>query len=126
MDSTSRTGRRWSSGSAFWLRVPSRSTILMGREHRDSSKTTVIHPDLLAILACPVSRQPLAHADDALLGRVNERIAAGGVQNVGGTAVSNALESALVREDGTLVYPVRDDIPVLLREEGIEVGPADS
>ena len=86
----------------------------------------MIHPDLLAILACPATRQPLAQADEALLGRVNERIAAGGVQNVGGTDVTAALEAALVRKDGTLLYPVRDDIPVLLREEGIEVEPAGS
>ena len=38
--------------------------------------------------------------------------------------MTDALEAALVREDGTLVYPVRDDIPVLLREEGIAVEPA--
>ena len=86
----------------------------------------MIHPDLLAILACPATRQPLAQADEALLGRVNERIAAGGVQNVGGTDVTAVLDAALVREDGTLLYPVRDDIPVLLREEGIEVEPAGS
>ena len=81
----------------------------------------MIHPDLLAILACPESRQPLAHADEALLARVNERIAAGGVQNVGGSAVSDALTAGLVREDGAVVYPVRDDIPVLLVDEGIRV-----
>lgn len=81
----------------------------------------MIHPDLLAILACPESRQPLAHADDALLARVNERIAGGGVQNVGGTDVSEALTAGLVREDGAVVYPVRDDIPVLLVDEGIRV-----
>ncbi|MEM1447816.1 MAG: Trm112 family protein [Planctomycetota bacterium] len=86
----------------------------------------MIHPDLLAILACPASRQPLAEADADLLGRVNERIAAGGVQNVGGEDVTKALQAALVREDGTLVYPVRDDIPVLLREEGIEVASGDA
>lgn len=84
----------------------------------------MIHPDLLAILACPDTRQPLAHADEALLARVNERIAAGGLQNVGGNDVTDALEAALVREDGQMVYPVRDDIPVLLREEGIAVEPA--
>ncbi len=84
----------------------------------------MIHPDLLAILACPDSRQPLDLADEATLGALNGRIAAGGVQNVGGAEVSAALEAGLVREDGTIVYPVRDDIPVLLREEGIPVEPA--
>ncbi|MGD2018974.1 MAG: hypothetical protein PVJ89_12710 [Planctomycetota bacterium] len=84
----------------------------------------MIHPDLLAILACPDSRQPLDHADEATLKGLNDRIAAGGVVNVGGDEVSAPLEAGLVREDGQLVYPVRDDIPVLLREEGIALDAA--
>lgn len=46
------------------------------------------------------------------------------MQNVGGADVTAALEAGLVREDGQVIYPVRDDIPVLLREEGILVGSA--
>jgi uncharacterized protein YbaR (Trm112 family) len=79
----------------------------------------VIDKDLLAILACPETRQPLAEAGADLLKRVNERISAGSVKNVGGAAVKQALAGGLVRQDGKIVYPVRDDIPVLLVDEGI-------
>ena len=79
----------------------------------------MIDKDLLAILACPETRQPLAEAGAELLKRVNERIAAGGVKNVGGALVQLALAGGLVRQDGKIVYPVRDDIPVLLVDEGI-------
>jgi len=79
----------------------------------------VIDKDLLAILACPQTHQPLAEANAEQLKRVNDRIAAGTVKNVGGAAVVQALSGGLVRQDGKLVYPVRDDIPVLLADEGI-------
>ncbi len=81
----------------------------------------MIQPELLAILACPETRQSLQLADDAVLGSVNEKIAGGGVKNVGGADVTDALTAGLIREDGQVVYPVRDDIPVLLVDEGIRV-----
>ena len=60
-------------------------------------------------------------ADEALLARVNAGIADGSCTNVGGAAVDRPLEEGLVREDRQVVSPVRDDIPVLLVEEGIRV-----
>lgn len=79
----------------------------------------MIDKDLLAILACPQTHQPLAEANADLLKRLNERIAAGAVKNVGGAGVKLALAGGLVRQDGKIVYPVRDEIPVLLVDEGI-------
>lgn len=80
---------------------------------------TVIDKDLLDILACPETHQPLAEADEELVARVNARIEAGECTNVGGGEVDRPLEGGLVREDGKVVYPVRDSIPVLLIDEGI-------
>ena len=80
-----------------------------------------IDKELLQILMCPESRQPLAEASDELLQRINARIAAGGAANVGGQPVTVALEAGLVREDGRVLYPIRDSIPVLLVDEGLLV-----
>ena len=50
---------------------------------------------------------------------MNGQIAAGGVKNVGGADVTDQLTGALGREDGLVIYPVRDGIPMLLVDEGI-------
>lgn len=81
----------------------------------------MIDEELLSILACPETHQPLARAEAALLEKVNGRISAGGLQNRGGKPVAEPLAEGLVRQDGRIVYPVREGIPFLLVEEGIEV-----
>ena len=81
----------------------------------------MIDKELLKILACPETHQPLAEAGADVLDAVNERISAGEGVNKAGTEVTEPLEAGLVREDGRVVYPIRDGIPVLLVDEGIEV-----
>lgn len=79
----------------------------------------MIDKDLLDILACPETHQPLAEAGADLLTQVNAQVEAGSCTNVGGERVESPLEAGLVREDGKVVYPIRDAIPVLLIGEGI-------
>lgn len=84
-----------------------------------SKPSQPLDPELLAILACPETHQPLHLADAALLAELNDRIGKGEVRNVGGESVDAPLEAGLVREDRGVVYPIRDAIPVLLVDEGI-------
>lgn len=81
----------------------------------------MIDKDLLQILACPATHQPLAEADAALLERVNAAIAKGAAKNAAGKAVTDKLTEGLVRQDKKIVYPIRDGIPVLLVDEGIAI-----
>ena len=79
----------------------------------------MVDQELLDILVCPETKQPVRPADPALLERLNAAIRAGSVQNRGGRLISEKIEEALVREDGTLLYPVRDEIPIMLIDEAI-------
>jgi len=84
---------------------------------------------LLEILACPVTRQPLALLDATRLQALNAAIGAGSV-HFGDTVQSTPLREALVTRDGKRIYRVDDGIPVLLPEDGLDatsiagVGPA--
>ena len=79
----------------------------------------MIDKELLDILACPETHQPLAEADDELVAKINAKIEAGAQKNVGDELVSEAVEGGLVRKDGWILYPIREGIPVLLIEEGL-------
>ncbi|MEZ4415876.1 MAG: hypothetical protein R3E10_08970 [Gemmatimonadota bacterium] len=79
----------------------------------------MIDPELLEILVCPESKQSLHVAEPALLDRLNRAISSGTVTNRAGETVAVALEAGLVREDGSLLYPVREEIPIMLIDEAI-------
>jgi len=80
-----------------------------------------VSPELVEILVCPETKQPVAMASDDILAQVNERVSAGSLRNRGGEKVEKAVSEALVREDGKILYPVDDGIPVMLIEESIEL-----
>ena len=81
-----------------------------------------ISQDLLDILVCPETRQTLQLADDALLESLNAKVRDGALRNRGGEPVGREIQAGLVREDRAVLYPIEDDIPVMLIEESIELG----
>lgn len=74
---------------------------------------------LLEILVCPETKEKVKLADDDTVGKLNDLVKKGRLKNRAGDPVKERLESALVRDDGRFAYPVRDDIPVMLVDEGI-------
>lgn len=79
----------------------------------------MIDPELLKILCCPETHQPLTSADAALVQRLNTQIDSGQLRNRGGQPVTRKCDGGLVRKDGQFVYPVCEDIPMLLINEAI-------
>lgn len=79
----------------------------------------MIDQTLLDILVCPETKQVLRVADEGLLGTLNTSIKAGSVSTRGGEAITDSVTAGLVREDGSVLYQVRDDIPIMLIDESI-------
>ncbi len=46
--------------------------------------------------------------------------------NRGGAGVREPIEGGLVRQDGKWLYPIRDDIPIMLVEEALPLPPPDA
>jgi uncharacterized protein YbaR (Trm112 family) len=82
-------------------------------------KKPMINQKLLEIIVCPVSRQPLHAAERPLIDRLNQAIGANRVIDRSGRPVTTPIQEGLVRQDGQVLYPIRDNIPVLLADEGI-------
>ncbi len=79
----------------------------------------MIDPELLEILVCPETRQPVRPAEADILMRLNSAIEAGSVVNQGGQEVREPIAEGLIREDGKVLYPVREEIPIMLIDEAI-------
>ena len=62
--------------------------------------------ELLQILCCPLTRQPLRLADKNALRHASEKIA-------------RPILEGLIREDGRILYPIINGIPLLTPEDGI-------
>jgi uncharacterized protein len=85
----------------------------------DAGASDMVDPELLEILVCPETRQPVREAEPELVQRLNAAIAAGSVKNAAGEVVREPVEGGLVREDRRVVYPVREGIPIMLIDEAI-------
>ncbi len=82
----------------------------------------MIDDELLSLLACPETKKNLVLIDEDLVRRINDKIASGQVLTRMKGKVTEPIEGGLMREgDATSVYPVRNNIPVLLVEELIEI-----
>ena len=85
----------------------------------------MIDKELLDILVCPLDHSPLDLANEELVARLNRAIAEGRVTNRGGQAVEKPVQGGLVRQDKTVLYPIFDNIPVLLADDAVPLDQID-
>ena len=79
----------------------------------------MLDSELVALLCCPETHQPVRLADASLISQLNQQIVAGLLKNRSGQPVKEPIEGGLVRADGSFLYPVRRNIPVMLVDEAI-------
>ncbi len=86
----------------------------------------MISDELVRILACPETKQPVALAPAELLEKLNARIRQGTLRDTRGEVLAQPIEAGLLRQDGRVLYPIIDDIPRMLVERGIPVDPGEA
>ena len=79
----------------------------------------MIHAELLKMLVCPENQSSLSIASSDLIAKLNHAIAQGQLKNRGGQTIEKPLWGGLLRADQTLLYPLVDDIPMMLVDEAI-------
>ena len=83
----------------------------------------MIDNQLLNVLRCPQDQSQLAPADEQLLSQLNQAIQDKQLKNLGGQPIEKHLDGGLIRAAGDLMYPVFDQIPVMLPDEAIDLTP---
>jgi uncharacterized protein YbaR (Trm112 family) len=81
--------------------------------------TAMVDDKTLAMLRCPKDHSMLHRAEASLVARLNTAIRAGRLRNQAGQLVEHSIDGGLVRAGGDLLYPIVDEIPVLLYDEAI-------
>lgn len=79
----------------------------------------MIDQDLLDILACPETKEEVRLASDDVVESINGKISAGTLVNRGGEKVTEPIDGGLVRADEKYLYPIREEIPIMLIDEAI-------
>ncbi len=86
-----------------------------------STEKNVLTDALIAILRCPRTGEALQWAPPGIVEELNRQIAAGEARDASGEVVVGALDAALMNENQSWSYPIRDSIPALIPDEAISL-----
>lgn len=79
-----------------------------------------MNKEIYELLCCPDTKQPVSELDAETVKVLNNAIGKGKLKNAGDKIVKERMDTALVREDGKIAYPVRNNIPIMLIQEGFD------
>jgi uncharacterized protein YbaR (Trm112 family) len=79
----------------------------------------MVDQELLDMLCCPETKEDVSLADAGLVEKLNAKIEAAQLKNRGGEIVKEKMDSGLIRADRKVLYPIREDIPIMLIDEAI-------
>lgn len=79
----------------------------------------MVDKELLDMLCCPETKEDVFLETGRLIEDLNRKIEAGQLKNRGGEAVKEKMDAGLVRADKKYLYPIREDIPIMLIDEAI-------
>lgn len=81
----------------------------------------MVDDELIKLLRCPETHAELHQADASLIAIANQQVAAGKLKSIGGHPIKKPLDGGLVCAGGDVLYPVIEDIPVMLHDEAISI-----
>ncbi len=79
-----------------------------------------MNKEIYNILCCPDTKQSVSELDAEAVKEINAKIASKSLKTVAGKIIADKIDGALVREDGTVAYAVRNNIPIMLTQEGFD------
>ncbi|MEX0612687.1 MAG: hypothetical protein WD738_17290 [Pirellulales bacterium] len=79
----------------------------------------MLRSEVLAVLRCPEDRSELTAAPEAIVERLNADVREGRLLDRAGKPVARTIDGGLIRADGAVLYPIVDQIPILLRDDAI-------
>ena len=80
----------------------------------------MINEELLNIIVCPETKQDLILADTEIIEKINSLIDRGELLNRARQKVAEKIDGGLIqKQDRQYLYPIRNEIPILLIDESI-------